>query len=444
MTTLSADDLHAIGVEAYVYLYPLVTMEITRRQLCSGPADAQPGRGPAGMFHHIRSFPAADFKVVVRPNFDTLYSSAWLDVSAEPLVVSAADSEGRYFLLPMLDMWTDVFAAPGTRTSGGDAQAFAVCTPEWTGDLPAGVRRIDAPTPVVWLVGRTQTNGPADYAAVHAFQDALSITPLSAWGASAPEPAVLDDPAYDTTTPPLELVNAMSARDYFALGAELMRTHRPHATDWGIVARMGRAGLVAGEPFDLAEQPAAVQAALTAAPEAGLRLLGVQMSHIAPVVGGWMNPVDGLGVYGNSYARRAAVSMVGLGANQPVDAVYPLLVADADGAPLDGSHAYVLHFDADGLPPVDAFWSVTMYDADGFQVANEIDRFAIGDRDALTFNGDGSLDLYLQHANPGPDVASNWLPAPAAGALGVTMRLYAPRESVLSGAWTPPPVRRVG
>jgi len=148
-------------------------------------------------------------------------------------------------------------------------------------------------------------------------------------------------------------------------------------------------------------------------------------------------------VYGNFYLKRAIIAMAGLGANQPEDAIYPLNVADADGQPLTGANKYVLHFAKEELPPVEAFWSLTMYDEAGFQVANPINRFAIGDRDSLKFNPDGSLDLYIQHDSPGTEKESNWLPAPASGTLGITLRLYAPRAAALYGKWTPPVVRRV-
>jgi len=150
---------------------------------------------------------------------------------------------------------------------------------------------------------------------------------------------------------------------------------------------------------------------------------------------------DTMGVYGDYYLKRAIVAMVGLGANQVEDAIYPLNVADADGKPVMGQNSYVLQFAKGELPPVEAFWSLTMYDAEGFQVANALNRFAIGDRDALKFNPDGSLDLYIQNESPDPAKESNWLPAPKSGQLGLTLRLYAPKPEVAEGRWNPPPVR---
>jgi hypothetical protein len=436
---LDQDAIRELGIDAYVYLYTLVTMEVTRLQMTNVP-EATETTAPMNQFAHFREFPAADYKVVVRPNFDTLYSSVWIDLRDGPVVVSApAGSVDRYYELPMYDMWTDAFAAPGWRTSGVDAADWALVPPGWTGTLPDGLRRIDAPTPIVWVIGRTQTNGPADYPNVHAFQDGLRITPLSGWGsATSAAPAAAVDPAVDMTTPPLDLVNGMDAATYFDTALALMAVHPPHLTDSPITMRMARVGLVPGAKF--ADLDPVVQAALTDAPEAGVQSMGQAFPRIARVVDGWQMNTDTMGVYGNFYMKRAIVAMVGLGANSAEDAVYPVLMHDADGKPVTGDTDYVLHFDADDLPPVDAFWSVTMYDAQGFQAANVLNRFAIGDRDALQFNADGSLDLYLQHGSPGKDKESNWLPAPT-GALGVTMRLYAPKPPVLHGNWNPPPLR---
>ena len=436
----SKTELAAIAAESYVYLYPLVTMELTRLQSTNIEPGKMPGRGPMNEFIHIREFPDADFKVVVRPNFDTLYSSAWLDLSSGPVVVSAPDTDGRYYMLPMLDMWTDVFAVPGKRTSGTAPGNWAVVPQGWQGSLPAGMERIEAPTIYVWIIGRTQTNGPDDYEAVHTVQDGFGLTRLSDWGGSASPSEAKIDPSIDMTTPPLDLVNGMEGDVFFTLAAELMRLHPPHITDWSQVSRMGRLGLSPGDPFDLDGQDGDLVQAIDGAPKLGQLSIVSQLPTMASVTNGWQMNINSMGVYGDFYAKRAAVAMLGLGANPAEDAVYPLLMADADGNSVDGSTDYVLHFEKSELPPVDAFWSVTMYDEHGFQVANELDRFAIGDRDPLAYNPDGSLDLFIQHSNPGPDHEANWLPAPL-GPLGITMRLYAPNPIVLAGGWAPPALR---
>jgi hypothetical protein len=435
-------DAYEIGMEAYIYVYPLVTMDVTRRIGING---TKPGMGPMNVFHHMRAYPPADFKEVVRPNFDTLYSIAWLDLTREPMVISAPDTSGRYYLLPMLDMWTDVFAVPGKRTSGTKAGAFAVGPQGWEGKLPKNVERIDAPTPYVWIIGRTQTNGPKDYDAVHKVQEGYTITPLSLWGKNkkiAGAKAVIDQ-TVDMKTPPLDQVNKMPAAAYFKYAAELMRVSPPHVTDWSFIARMKRIGLEPGKPFDATKLDPAVRRALDRAAADALKLIFSKAPTIARVVNGWQMNTDTMGVYGDYYLKRAIIAMVGLGANQPEDAIYPGLFADADGKPLVGENKYILHFSKDELPPAEAFWSITVYDEAGFPVANPINRLAIGDRDKLTYNADGSLDIYIQHESPGDSKQSNWLPSPAKGKLGITMRLYAPKPQALDGRWNPPAVREV-
>src|SRR5579863_2031846 len=216
---ISGEDAYEIGLDAYLYLYPLVLMEITRAQATNVEPGKPTTRAPMNAFGHLRAFPPASFRFVVRPNFDTLYSSAWLDLSKEPMIVSVPDTAGRYYLLPMLDMWTDVFAVVGKRTTGTGAGDYALVPPGWQGRLPDGVGRIDAPTPSVWIIGRTQTNGPSDYAAVHAVQDGFRVRALSQWGAAAAAaaptaagvPVPRFDPSIDMRTPPPRQVAAMAA-----------------------------------------------------------------------------------------------------------------------------------------------------------------------------------------------------------------------------------------
>jgi hypothetical protein len=440
---LIEQEAYEVALEAFVYFYPLVLMDVTRRQLTNIEAGKMAGRGPMNAFSHIRAYPTVEFREVVRANFDTLYSLGWLDLTREPMVVSAPDTAGRYYMLPMLDMWTDVFAVPGKRTSDTKAGNFGVVPPGWQGQLPAGVQKIQSPTPYVWVLGRTQTNGPKDYEAVHKVQDGYTITPLSQWGEIAQPVKVVVDPSVDMKTPPLDQMNRTPAAAYFKYAAELLKVNTPHATDWSIIARLKRIGIEPGKSFDFEALDPSVQQALSKAAKDGVIGMYAKIPTIARVANGWSMNTDTMGVYGNYYLKRAMVAMLGLGANQPEDAVYPLNIADAHGKPLTGEHKYVLHFSKEELPPVSAFWSVTMYDSAGFQVANPINRFAIGDRDELKYNGDGSLDLYLQNESPGSDKESNWLPTPATGTLGVTMRLYAPKAQILDGHWNPPAIRRV-
>jgi len=425
-------DLRTLSYEAAIYFYPLVTMDITRLQTINRTG---PGSGPPNQFHHIREYPTADFRAVVRPNFDTLYSLAWLDLTGGPVIMDVPDADDRYFMLEMLDMWTDVFASPGKRTSGTGAQKYLIVGPGQAGPLPSDISVINAPTPHVWIIGRTQTNGPDDYHAVHDVQDGYTLTAAG----PAPVPFITDD-NYDVTTEPLRKVNAMDAVEYLTYAAELLTINLPHPTDFSMLARLAKLGIEAGKPFDAHRFSAEQLSAIDAGYRDALAAIPSSVPTLGANIDGWLSLIEGIGVYGNSYLRRAAVTLVGLGANPAEDAVYPLLVTDANGQSPSGENDYVIHFDADKLPPVDAFWSVTMYDAEGYPVANEINRFAIEDRDTLHYNADGSLDLYLQHTSPTPDKQANWLPAPS-GTLGVTMRLYAPRREVLEGRWRPPPVR---
>lgn len=442
---ITEDEAHAIGVDAYLYFYPLLTMDVTRKQLVN--MEPGPGSlgGPANRFANISEFPTADMRVVVRPNFDTLYSSGWLDLTKEPVIVSAPDTNGRYYLMPMLDMWTDVFASPGWRTTGTGAGNFLITPRGWKPaagqEVPEGAEQIVAPTPYVWIIGRTKTDGPADYDAVHKIQAGYKITPLSQWG-KAPVPVEFKtDPSIDMKTPPKVQVDTMKAGPYFAYAAELLKLQPSHLTDQPIIARMKRIGLEPGKSFDIDKADPAVKAGLESAPEDAQKLMQWKVPTLARVANGWSMNTDTMGVYGNYYLKRAIVTQFGLGANLPEDAVYPLNLGDETGKPLDGTNNYTLHFDKGQTPPAQAFWSVTLYDNDGFQVANPLNRFALSSWMPFKYNSDGSLDLYFQNENPGAGKEANWLPAPK-GPFTLTMRIYAPKSDVLTGKWNPQPVTK--
>jgi hypothetical protein len=440
---ISEQDAHAVGVDAYLYFYPLVSMDLTRRQLTNIEPGKELGKGPMNTFSSYPTFPTADFRSVVRPNFDTLYSSAWLDLTKEPVIVSVPDTGGRYYLLPMLDMWTDVFASPGWRTTGTQAGNFIVVPPGWRGGLKLSdnTQRIDAPTPYVWIIGRTKTDGPADYDAVHKIQDGFRITPLSQWG-KPPQPApVMIDPSVDMRTPPKTQADTMPVGNYFAYAAELMKLQPPHITDQPMIAVMRRIGIEPGKSFDLTKADPVVRKGLESVPQDAQKLMAWKVPTLATVVNGWSMNTNTMGVYGNYYLKRAIIAQLGLGANLPEDAVYPQNLADRAGQPLDGTNKYILHFEKGATPPVAAFWSVTLYDQEGFQVANSLNRFAVSSWMPFKYNPDGSIDLYFRNESPGADKEANWLPAPK-GPFNLTMRLYAPKADALISRWNPPPVTR--
>jgi hypothetical protein len=427
--TTNATIAQLIAVEAYVYFYPIITMDVSRRQTTNSI--------PSNVFMNLKAFPTASSTTIVRPNFDTLYSTAWLDLTSGPIVLSVPDTNGRYYLMPLLDMWTDVFAVPGWRTSGTGAGNFAILPPGWTGSLPAGVSGIQAPTPFVWLIGRTQTNGVADYPVVNALQAQYNLTRLSEFGGpTTPFPATHDS-TISMTQKPLSIVNGLGAQDFFTYATQLLNLNGPHLADWSQIARLSEIGIAPGQPFNWNALSSDVQAALNSAVGTAQSLIASVSSGSGP--SGWQVLVADVGVYGNSYLMRAYTAAVGLGANQPNDAIYPILIKDANGNGLTGNNCYQLTFAATALPPAQAFWSVTMYTGVGYPVQNSINRYALHNWDPLTYNADGSLTIYIQSAQPSNSaLVSNWLPGPASGPLGVTMRLYAPLPSILNGQWTPP------
>ena len=204
---------------------------------------------------------------------------------------------------------------------------------------------------------------------------------------------------------------------------------------------MKRIGIEPGKSFNIETLDPAVKKALESVPEDAQALMKWKIPSLARVVNAWSMNTDTMGVYGNYYLKRAMVTQLGLGANLPEDAIYPLNLGDESGKSLDGANKYTIHFDKGLTPPVNAFWSITLYDRQGYQVANSLNRFAVSSWMPFKTNPDGSLDIYFQNESPGKDKEWNWLPAPK-GPFNLTMRLYAPKAEALTGRWNPPPVTK--
>jgi hypothetical protein len=441
---LTEDEAHKIGVDAYIYGYPLVTMETTRRVM-TNVAEPKGSHAPMGQFANLREYPTAAFKDVTAPNADTLYSAAWLDLSKEPYLLSLPDEGSRYYLMPMLSGWTDVFADPGTRTTGTKAQTYAITGPNWMGALPQGVKELKAPTNMVWIIGRTYCTGtPEDYKVVHALQDQYKLVPLSAYGKAYSPPKGQVDPSVDIKTPVRDQVNAMKPSEFFKLMAKLLKDNPPAKEDTAMIAKLKRIGIEPGKEFDISKLDPAVAKGLEAVTKPAQEKILGHMKNAGKDFNGWVFPIPG-GVYGTDYIQRATITYFGLGCNRTKDAVYPTSETTASGEPYNGAYRYTMTFPKGQLPPVNGFWSLTMYDADYFFVENKLNRYTLSQRNKLKENADGSVTLYLQSEAPGIDKESNWLPAPK-GKFVLMLRMYWPKEkdpSILDGTWKPPAVQLV-
>ena len=431
-----------LASDAYIDGYPLVTMEMTRR-VVTNVAHAKGTRGPMGSLIKLRQYPDATFRDVTAPNADTLYTTAFFDVGNEPWVLDQPDMGDRYFLLPMLSGWTDVFEVPGSRTTGGAKQTFLITGPGWNGTVPAGMKLLKSPTAMVWLLGRIYCTGtPEDYAAVHALQDAFKLQPLSTWGKDyAPQGKV--DPSIDMKTPVRDQVNALPLKDYFTLLAELMKRNPPAEADAPALARFARIGLKAGKDFDPTVLGNHGGREVPKLSFDRIKLHFLDSNGDMSRVNGWNYTVKA-GLYGTDYLQRALITAIGLGANRPEDAIYPTSLKPNLIEDYDGRHNYVMRFPKGKLPPVRGFWSLTMYDEQMFFVANPINRYSMSLRTKPTYEADGSLVIYIQHDSPGKDKEANWLPAPK-GKFHLMLRLYWPnadKPSLIDGTWMIPAVEK--
>jgi len=440
-------DVDSIAVEAYVYAYPLVTVELTRRRV-TNVVVPEGTDAPVGQFARLRTYPDASYREVTAPNADTLYIYSYFDVSKEPWVVSIPDLKGRYAVFSLFDGWTTVFGDPGKRTTGTGAQTIAITGPGWSGTLPPGVKEYKCATEVAFFDGKIYCTGtPEDYRQVHDLQSKITALPLSSYGKPyTPQPGKVD-PTIDTKTLVRAQVNSMGGGAYFKLFAELLKSNPPYAEDAPMVAKLRTLGIVPGQDFDMGKVDPAVAQALAKASKAALpRIVGWEKEGMAAgdwrFENGWVITTRS-GPYGTDYIQRALVAMIGLYANLAQDSLYPISNGPGAGLQYSGANNYVMHFDQGGMPPVNGFWSVTMYNAQYFFVENPLNRYNVSSRSQFKANADGSVDVHIQHKSPGKDKESNWLPAPADRFI-LIMRMYWPKDtplSILDGSWKPPAIK---
>ena len=443
--SLGIEEAVSVAVDAYIFGYPLITFDMVRKQQTNvATPDAE--HAPMGQLIKMRNYPAVDNHCCAAPNADTLYTMVWLDVSIEPGIFSIPDMGDRYYIMSMLDGYSEVFKVASSRTTGSKAQTYAITGPGWSGTLPEGVTQVKSPSGMVWILGRIYCTGtPEDYKAVHDLQDKFSVVPLSSYGKPyTPLPGVVDA-NFDMKTAVRKQVNDVDIDAYFSYLAKLMKTNPPTAQDAPIIARMAKIGLVPGQDFDPSKLGLLDREVIKTVPK---RALVKMLEHLKKqkTTNGWLYFTSGVGNFGTDYLLRGMANALGPGWNRPQDAVYPLSQKDANGDEYNGGeHKYVIRFEKGQMPPAEAFWSLTMYDTDFFFVPNPINRYDLAQRDKLITNPDGSVDMYLQADSPGKDKETNWLPAPK-GKFVLVMRIYSPRKtppSIVNGTWTPPSVKRV-
>jgi hypothetical protein len=436
-------EIESIAKDVYIYAYPLVVASVAREVETAVPRAGE-RRAPLNQFAHMRVLPTDRFTAMASPNVDTLYSTAWLDVSKEPIVLSLPKSNGRYFMIPLLSAWTNVFASPGVRTTGTHKGDYAITGPGWEGNLPSNVKQIRAPTNIVWVLGRVYSKGPSDQERAYAFQDRLKLTPLSQFGKDVEIPSSVDfNLDVDSKTPPAEQVDRMDARNFFALFATELKKNPPSLDDREMLSKLARIGIVPGKNFDYGQLNTEAQRALNNGYFAGQEhLVDLTRAGQARAIQGWsLSRV--IGSYGLDYDSRAVIAKLGLGANTKQDILYPRAVADGSGHTLNGGYKYVLRFTQAQLPPVNSFWSLTVYNSQQQLVKNSLARYVLSDRDKLKFNRDGSVEIYLQASSPGKAKESNWLPTPEGEDFNVIMRLYWPKQAALDGSWKVPGIQKV-
>ena len=424
-------DLKA-GSQTYLYGYPLLVMEKSR--LAMQGDDALRNE----LFHNL-ILPDHSFRTVVRPNNDTLYSIAWLDLTNEAQVLSVPDMGERYYVMPFMDAWTNVFATVGTRETGMQKGDYLITGPNWQGDVPDGLPQIKAPTNMVWLIGRIQINGDLDIAPANAIQKSFKLASQTQWLAGEIKGSYTSDTFNtDRSTSPSKLVEEMTSTEFFTELSRLLKTQATLSSDKSILKTLAHVGVVPGEDFNKENQGWLQTKLYNFIFKFTQKKLIEKLESGRPKENGWNMIRDALGNYGTDYGFRAGVAKIALGALPPGEAIYASASVDIKGQTLSGAYQYIVHFPAGQMPPVKAFWSITMYDEDGFLIESTINRYLIGDRDPLKYNDDGSLDIVIQYAQPQKNT-ENWLPTPK-GTFTLITRLYLPKKSILDGSWKLPPV----
>ncbi|MGF6964135.1 hypothetical protein OKW43_001140 [Paraburkholderia sp. WC7.3g] len=425
--------------DSYVFGYPLVLMSAAR----DAAVGTEPGQAPVNTLRHTQALPPIGATNPPQPGLDTLDSTGWLDLAAEPVILALPDSHGRYVDARVLDMWTNVawstgpqFATGTSAAKGLRAQTIAFVAPGWKGELPKGATRVEVPTRNAWISVRIQSNGARDLNAVRKLQHAIRLQPLSVFVGDV-QPAVptrgYASGVAGASGTPAQQVAALDASGFFGRLADELPDNPPAPADPHALKFLADLGVIPGDPVTLPKSSDALAAGLAD----GRDRVATPPSNLLSA-NGWSWFGDAVGNYGPDYGLRAYAASMQLGIGTKDDEVRAVVTQDSDGNTLNGANRYVIHFAANRLPPVHGFWTITAYTKDGALSANAPARLAVGDRNGARRNRDGSLDVVVSSTR---SRTGNWLPAPRAD-MQLVLRLYAPKPQATDGSWQPPPVVR--
>jgi len=442
----SSNTPDGIATLAYIWGFPLISMERQFNFVTSPNVPPGAGRGPANSVSCFDALTNSSFTDVVNVNTDTLYCFAQLDLRNEPVVLVVPPITDRYYSFLFLDAYTNNYAYVGQRASGVTGGTYLLAGPDWNGQVPEGMTKIWTPTNLAWLINRILVKGPADVPNVNAIQDKIIVKPLSAFQGNttkSSEPVATQANASKEVPigPQPSLIAPTGIKIFDEIGAAMIGNPL-NPPDPVLVTKLASIGIGPGK-VPSTEANVTIKTALQAGITEGQKMIDARVTNLGPVVNGWLTAPQA-GVYGTDYLFRAAVAQFGIGVNIAQEAYLPATFTDSQGTPLSGNSSYLIHFEPGQTPPVDAFWSITMYDDKVLLVDNPINRYSIGTyTEGLRNNTDGSLDIYIQNASPGADKESNWLPS-AKGAFSLTLRMYLPQPQVLNGTWQLPLVQNVG
>lgn len=425
-TELDTDTIWQLVNDAYVYAFPLVLTDATKT-LSTNTDGTITGRAPVNQFNHAKNLANASFRTVVTPNVDTVYSQAWLDISAEPMIYVLPEAD-RFCNVQLLDAWTNTAAVLDK------AGAYAITLPNWEGDLPDGVKRVDVATATVWSIARIVLSGNADLPNVYALQEQMKLLPLSTYGLEGEYTAPKGTYTEENDFVPVNKVLSMTPEEFFNTANILMQANPPSDADKDLLKRLSAINVGAGMTFDTSLLGEDTADRWTQMLQQLRTTLASDGANYAQQLGQWTYYGKPIGDFGTEYTYRAMVALVGLGANTVDVAIYPKTTVDETGNVLTGEKTYTLHFDTLSPTMEGGFWSVTAYGEDDFLIGNPIDRYCINDRSDFKLNADGTLDIIL--SKEAPENVSNWLPV-SDGEFHLFMRIYVPDMDALD-SWQPP------